>query len=815
MSTLVRKQFVASEITKDGGDASRVRRFVISTGGVDRDNDTVDAKGWQLDNYRANPVVLWAHDYKQLPLGKALSVGVEGGNLVATAEFADHEMANTVLRMIDGGFLRATSVGFKPKKAVDNVERGGVDFKEQELLEFSIVPVPANPQALVTMGADDPDVALITKWASEWMVAKAAAEVEAPTVTEAPEFLDAEPDPVRWNRALSKAFDVDEEPLDASSLEYTWVSRFLSTPVKHLYETTVHVGGAKVGPFLCALDDGLAPFKTASVRNIDRTNREVPPVYETMQLNSTLQRSFLVHGIRFMNPGEFKMAVKVQPSWAGVALTFYASDEAAAKVVGFVDQTYAKAATYKFLKGEAFSVSGEFLQRDGTAWADLFLAPVNLEPLQRTVQLLNEQGADMDPRGVILMGPPGTGKTLAGRVMMNEAKDVTYIWVSNRDLNRLGSFGGLTMAFDLAQENAPSVILMEDIDADLSYHTDLLKTELDGLKRKRGVVTVLTTNHPDQLPKALIDRPGRFHDVLRIDLPTETIRRAMLAKWAPDADAATLDEMAKQTQGMAGAHIRELVRFADVIRSQDGVDLNAALGKALTKLKEQREVIDAARSERTLRSVKAIAQWPMPAPAKHAHGGGRGICSKCGTADVELAAAVCGECVADLNPWTHDALVARVAQLVKSGRVLSRANEGRVRSAKEMLDEVLRQLEAPAGTEEAAAGDEQCAHGEDPATCAACAAEKAEQCEHGQPGGQCPECAGKAAEGEAVLDLTDETIELSFDEFVLDMAEEDEVLDVDPSALRTLMAEALAAAVGGAVRDITETTVARLRGRVD
>ncbi|MGH9256753.1 MAG: HK97 family phage prohead protease [Vicinamibacterales bacterium] len=141
----IRKEFPDTEVR---AVRDRVRRFVISTGAVDRDNDTIDPHGWQLDNYRKNPVVLWAHAYAQLPLAKALDVRVEGTRLVADAEFADHDFANTVLRLIDGGFLRATSVGFRPHKSVRNEQRGGVDYIEQELLEFSVVPVPANAAAV-------------------------------------------------------------------------------------------------------------------------------------------------------------------------------------------------------------------------------------------------------------------------------------------------------------------------------------------------------------------------------------------------------------------------------------------------------------------------------------------------------------------------------------------------------------------------------------------------------------------------------------------------------------------------------------------
>jgi HK97 family phage prohead protease len=150
MNETIRKQFVDTDVR---AVRDRVRRFTISTASVDRDNDTIDPRGWRLDNYRKNPVVLWAHDYRQLPLGKALDVRVEGTRLVSEAEFADHEMADTVLKLIDDGFLRATSVGFKPVRFERNVERGGIDFKEQELLEFSVVPVGANPEAIRRMKA--------------------------------------------------------------------------------------------------------------------------------------------------------------------------------------------------------------------------------------------------------------------------------------------------------------------------------------------------------------------------------------------------------------------------------------------------------------------------------------------------------------------------------------------------------------------------------------------------------------------------------------------------------------------------------------
>jgi HK97 family phage prohead protease len=127
-------------------------RFRITTGAPDRMKDTVDPKGWVLTAYRRNPVLLWSHQYTDLPIGKTVDIQSDDRGLLAVAQFATKEeyaFADTVYQLILGGYLNATSVGFKPLKHVYNEARGGVDFLEQELLEVSVCPVPANAEALV------------------------------------------------------------------------------------------------------------------------------------------------------------------------------------------------------------------------------------------------------------------------------------------------------------------------------------------------------------------------------------------------------------------------------------------------------------------------------------------------------------------------------------------------------------------------------------------------------------------------------------------------------------------------------------------
>lgn len=164
----VSKQFVLDEVKQvDGEDL--VLQFTISTGTVDRDNDTVNPDGWKLDNYLRNPVVLFAHDYQALPVARAEAIWVEGGSLKSKARFTSHDLypfGYMVYQFYQQGFMRATSVGFAPSKWQFSDDRKyGVDFQEQELLEYSCVPVPANPEALVDAKAKGIDTSPLKEWA--------------------------------------------------------------------------------------------------------------------------------------------------------------------------------------------------------------------------------------------------------------------------------------------------------------------------------------------------------------------------------------------------------------------------------------------------------------------------------------------------------------------------------------------------------------------------------------------------------------------------------------------------------------------------
>jgi hypothetical protein len=153
--------------TKRINESTRTIDFVYSEESMDRDNEVIEVKGWNLTNFKKNPVAQWAHDWRGLPIGKGVSVKKSGNQLVGGIKFATEEdgsaLGEAVYRLYLGGFLNTVSVGFLPTEWMWNeAEMNRVEdddgtrrkpknplrnFKKQELLEISAVPVPAHPNA--------------------------------------------------------------------------------------------------------------------------------------------------------------------------------------------------------------------------------------------------------------------------------------------------------------------------------------------------------------------------------------------------------------------------------------------------------------------------------------------------------------------------------------------------------------------------------------------------------------------------------------------------------------------------------------------
>lgn len=141
-------------------EKTRTATFIASTEAIDAYDEIVE-QDWILDHFKANPVILWGHQSRELPIGRALRCEVvndiRGPHLECDIEFCTEEMnplAERVFKMVRAKFLRAVSVGFRPK----SVRYEKRDDKEVYVLsrnvlkEISVVTIPANHEALAKGG---------------------------------------------------------------------------------------------------------------------------------------------------------------------------------------------------------------------------------------------------------------------------------------------------------------------------------------------------------------------------------------------------------------------------------------------------------------------------------------------------------------------------------------------------------------------------------------------------------------------------------------------------------------------------------------
>lgn len=133
-------------------------QFVASDESTDRMGDVIRVAGWELAQYKRNPIVLFQHQSSN-PVGISTKVWLEGKTLMAQIKLAAEGTSpfiDTLRKLLAQGIIRAVSVGFMPTKQPNyirdktNDRVTGLEFVGQELHEISLVSVPANANALAT-----------------------------------------------------------------------------------------------------------------------------------------------------------------------------------------------------------------------------------------------------------------------------------------------------------------------------------------------------------------------------------------------------------------------------------------------------------------------------------------------------------------------------------------------------------------------------------------------------------------------------------------------------------------------------------------
>jgi len=205
--------------------------------------------------------------------------------------------------------------------------------------------------------------------------------------------------------------------------------------------------------------------------------------------------------------------------------------------------------------------------------------------LQEIVQFLKNAekfhrlGAEV-PKGVLLMGPPGTGKTLLARAIAGEA-EVPFYSINGSEFIQLFvgvGAGRVRDMFKTAQDNSPSILFIDEIDAvgrqrgagmggghdEREQTLNQILSEMDGFSPTSTVIVLAATNRPDVLDPALL-RPGRFDRHITVDYPSLEARQELFelhSKKVPITEEVDFKKLARATVGLTGADIRNLVNEA-------------------------------------------------------------------------------------------------------------------------------------------------------------------------------------------------------------------------------------------------------------
>jgi len=181
------------------------------------------------------------------------------------------------------------------------------------------------------------------------------------------------------------------------------------------------------------------------------------------------------------------------------------------------------------------------------------------------------------PKGVLLYGPPGTGKTLIAKAVANEV-DAHFISLSGPEIMSKyygESEKGLREKFEEAEQNAPAIIFIDEIDSIAPKRAEVqgeverrvvaqLLSLMDGLKGRGQVIVIAATNLPDSIDPAL-RRGGRFDREIEIGIPDKKGRLEIFqvhSRGVPLDDDVKIEEFANSTHGFVGADISLLVKEA-------------------------------------------------------------------------------------------------------------------------------------------------------------------------------------------------------------------------------------------------------------
>lgn len=187
------------------------------------------------------------------------------------------------------------------------------------------------------------------------------------------------------------------------------------------------------------------------------------------------------------------------------------------------------------------------------------------------VDKYNKSG--INKRGILMYGPPGTGKTTVGKIICNNLKNGSIIWLTPEVIteNQNRSADAVKALYKLADFMSPCIMIWEDLDlfaqdreSVSSNHLGTLLNVLDGINAIPNMITIGTTNRLETIEGALRNRPGRFDRIIHFSSLNDDLREEMLHKKIKDWETVEplgelIPYLIKETEGWTGAEIQELI----------------------------------------------------------------------------------------------------------------------------------------------------------------------------------------------------------------------------------------------------------------
>ncbi len=221
-------------------------------------------------------------------------------------------------------------------------------------------------------------------------------------------------------------------------------------------------------------------------------------------------------------------------------------------------------------------------------------------------ELFDEAGID-PPAGVLLHGPPGTGKTMLAKAVARQT-DATFIKMAGSELVHKFIGEGARLVrdlFEVARQNSPSVLFIDEIDAVASKRTESktsgdaevqrtmmqLLSEMDGFDSRGDVKIIAATNRFDMLDRAIL-RPGRFDRLIEVPLPETEGREQIFRIHTRDMnveDGVDFESLARLTEGLSGADVKSICTEAGMfaIRREEGTVRQQDFVEAYDKVSEE------------------------------------------------------------------------------------------------------------------------------------------------------------------------------------------------------------------------------------